>query len=138
MSDKKNINETVHFEQKGVNVRVLASIALLIIFGAFFMHFFLYLLYLDFTNPTAQAERSPGTFVKREEPMLKAPRLQDKSGEDLNKWREQENIKLNYYGWIDRRRGIVHIPIQQAMDKVLKNGLPNANQANQTATPIQK
>lgn len=35
-----------------------------------------------------------------------------------------QNQKLNSYGWIDRTNGIVHIPINRAMDLLLQRGLP--------------
>lgn len=35
-----------------------------------------------------------------------------------------ENKKLNSYGWVDRSNGIVHIPIDRAMDLLLQRGLP--------------
>jgi hypothetical protein len=35
-----------------------------------------------------------------------------------------QNQRLNSYGWVDRSRGIVHIPIDQAMKLILQRGLP--------------
>lgn len=35
-----------------------------------------------------------------------------------------QNQKLNSYGWQDRSNGIVHIPIDRAMDLILQRGLP--------------
>jgi len=35
-----------------------------------------------------------------------------------------QNQKLNSYGWEDQSNGIVHIPIERAMDLVVKRGLP--------------
>ncbi len=35
-----------------------------------------------------------------------------------------ENAKLNSYYWVDEPAKIVHIPIQQAMQKLLEQGLP--------------
>lgn len=35
-----------------------------------------------------------------------------------------QNQKLNSYGWEDRSRGIVHIPIGRAIDLLLQRGLP--------------
>lgn len=36
-----------------------------------------------------------------------------------------QNQKLNSYGWEDRSNGIVHIPINRAMDLILQRGLPS-------------
>lgn len=38
--------------------------------------------------------------------------------------RAHENAILSSYGWINREQGIVHIPIEVAMEMVLKEGLP--------------
>lgn len=35
-----------------------------------------------------------------------------------------QNQKLNSYGWQDRSNGVVHIPIDHAMDLVVQRGLP--------------
>ncbi len=38
--------------------------------------------------------------------------------------REEEDALLNTYGWVDPQRGIVRIPIEQAMALVVQQGLP--------------
>ncbi len=52
------------------------------------------------------------------------PRLQVNAPEDLKKMRAQEESLLNSYGWIDRQKGIVRIPIDRAIDELVKRGLP--------------
>jgi hypothetical protein len=53
-----------------------------------------------------------------------APRLQVEPREDLEHLRARENEKLNGYGWVDPKAGIVRIPIDHAMDLLLRQGLP--------------
>lgn len=43
------------------------------------------------------------------------PRLQESEPLDLAKLRHQEDSKLSSYGWVDHEKGIVHIPIDEAM-----------------------
>jgi len=52
---------------------------------------------------------------------------------------DQQNEKLNSYGWTDRSNGIVRIPIARAMDLILQRGLPTrTNDISQTdGSPIQ-
>ena len=38
--------------------------------------------------------------------------------------RSAEGKQLNGYGWVDKPAKIVHIPIQQAMQKLLEQGVP--------------
>ncbi len=42
----------------------------------------------------------------------------------LADWRAERSARLNGYGWVDRSKGIVHIPIEKAIDEVLSGALP--------------
>lgn len=42
----------------------------------------------------------------------------------LHRWRAEHNAKLNGYGWVDREKGIVHVPIERAMDAIAGGTLP--------------
>jgi hypothetical protein len=42
----------------------------------------------------------------------------------LRQLRATEDAILTTYGWVDRKNGIVHIPIDRAMDLLLQRGLP--------------
>ncbi len=53
-----------------------------------------------------------------------APRLQVAPAQDYQAYRAHENEILDSYGWVNRQKGIVRIPIQQAMSLLLKQGLP--------------
>jgi hypothetical protein len=52
------------------------------------------------------------------------PRLQVEPRLDLDQLRAGEDAKLHSYGWVDRNAGVVHIPIERAMDMVAEKGLP--------------
>lgn len=52
------------------------------------------------------------------------PSPQVESGEALQQLRATEEADLTNYGWVDRNNGIVHIPIDRAMDLILQRGLP--------------
>ena len=53
-----------------------------------------------------------------------APQLQPDPVADLNKFRAAVEQQLNSYGWTDQRAGIVHIPIERAIDVISQQGLP--------------
>jgi hypothetical protein len=53
-----------------------------------------------------------------------APRLQVSSGLDLEELRRREEEQLRTYGWIDRDRRVVRIPIDRAMKLIAERGLP--------------
>jgi hypothetical protein len=46
------------------------------------------------------------------------PRLQTDPSEDLAQFQAEEEKRLNGYYWIDKKKGIVHIPIKRAMKEV--------------------
>jgi len=52
------------------------------------------------------------------------PRLQVEPRLDLDHLRKHEDEILNSYGWVDQKAGTVRMPIDRAMDLLLKKGLP--------------
>jgi hypothetical protein len=62
------------------------------------------------------------------------PRLQVQPREDLKRMRAEEDTVLNSYGWVDRGAGVVRIPVEQAMKKLVDEGLP-ARQPPVEASP---
>ena len=52
------------------------------------------------------------------------PRLQTDAQGDLQRFRADQEGRLNTYYWIDKDKGIVHIPIEQAMKKLAATGAP--------------
>jgi hypothetical protein len=51
------------------------------------------------------------------------PRLQADPKVDLQRLREQESSNLNSYGWVNPSGGVVRMPIDQAMDRVLEKDM---------------
>jgi hypothetical protein len=39
-------------------------------------------------------------------------------------WRREKKEQLDGYGWVDRGKGISHVPIEEAMDAVASGALP--------------
>lgn len=58
-------------------------------------------------------------------PVFPAPRLQADPAADLHRFTAQELLRLNSVGWVDKSRGIVHIPIGEAMRRVAAQGIPD-------------
>lgn len=59
------------------------------------------------------------------------PRLQAAPHTDILDYWDSQQKALNSYGWVDRQKGIAHIPIDEAMRLALQRGLPA--RANGTA-----
>jgi hypothetical protein len=56
------------------------------------------------------------------------PQLQRSPIQDLNQMRAAEDQLLNSYGWVDQSKGIVRVPINEAIDMLAKRGLPSRPQ----------
>jgi hypothetical protein len=53
------------------------------------------------------------------------PKLISDEPHDLASVRREEAQVLDSYGWIDRGRGLIHIPIGRAMELLAEEGLPS-------------
>jgi hypothetical protein len=80
-------------------------------------------------TPSAEESAPAGRFPK--------PALQLDDVADMNQVREANRERLSSYGYIDEKGGIVHIPIEAAMDQLAKQGLPSraGNTDQQSQTP---
>jgi hypothetical protein len=52
-----------------------------------------------------------------------APRLQSDPAADMVRFRAEELSRLNGTGWVDRAHGVAHIPIDDAMRLVARQGI---------------
>jgi hypothetical protein len=59
---------------------------------------------------------------RRQVPMT--PQLQVNPREEWLKYREQQNQSLESYAWVDKTKGIVQVPVETAMQILVKKGLP--------------
>ena len=71
--------------------------------------------------PTAMQDRRLTTAL----PVYPPPRLQADPAADLQRFTAQELSRLNSAGWVDKTRGIVHIPINEAMRSIAAQGIPD-------------
>ena len=53
-----------------------------------------------------------------------SPRLQTAPDYDLQNYLAQQRQRLHSYGWVDKATGTVHIPIEDAINKVASQGPP--------------
>jgi len=64
-------------------------------------------------NPLAPAQQIPPE-----------PRVEVQPWHQLERMRTREDEILRSYGWVDKEKGVVRIPIERAMDLVAERGLP--------------
>jgi hypothetical protein len=81
--------------------------------------FFDYLKKVEPLGPTS----SP--LVKEGERVLPpSPRLQVHPHQELVDYCAEQQREVNSYGWVNEQVGVVHIPVERAMDLILARGLP--------------
>ncbi len=49
--------------------------------------------------------------------------------------RASDEVALNTFGWVDKQKGVVHIPIALAMEKVLNEGTHSATAPTSRGSP---
>jgi hypothetical protein len=57
-------------------------------------------------------------------PAVPGPGLDAQPESELGILLQRESERLNSYGWVDRDAGVVHIPIDRAMELLVESGLP--------------
>ena len=65
------------------------------------------------------------------------PELQTNPQLNWDTYHKEQLEKLERYGWMNRTAGLVHIPISEAMHRVLEHGLPHWGPANREISPLE-
>jgi hypothetical protein len=120
-----------------IHLIVLVAASALIVYG----------MYRFFSSQEYEQEKSetPSTLLKREQrasgkvdDMFPQPRLQTLPVPDLAEYRAAEQKRLESYNWIDKEKGIVSVPIEEAKKKFLEQvkatGIEGAPQAKPSET----
>jgi flagellar biosynthesis/type III secretory pathway M-ring protein FliF/YscJ len=76
-----------------------------------------------FAERAARRDPKVSPLAPAESQVPPEPRLLVKEHDDLVAVRKEEQERLDTYGWVDKERGIVRIPIARAMELVAKEGL---------------
>jgi hypothetical protein len=119
---QSNVTALRH-EQSGVNA---AAVALLGLALAVIVASALVLLVWIFNRFSVRETRT-GHNVRRAPTAIvlpPEPNLQVSPRSDLEELLAAEQKQLDSYGWVDKDKGIVRIPIERAMELIAKRGLP--------------
>jgi hypothetical protein len=101
------------YEREDLSLIVIGIVAIVIFVGVLAIPFVLRAVYPRTVEDVERAR----TVVPP------APDLQTDEPQDLRAFRAEEEKRLNGYGWVDRGKGIVHIPIRQAMKDAVARGV---------------
>lgn len=130
-------NTDVSYEKRDVNPRAILYVGISIIISAVILHFALLWLFDLFNAREAHKGKPPATLVNTKRQQPPAPRLQTDAPADLQEMRVHEKALLESYGWVDRGQGIVHIPVERAIDLLIERGLPKTQQTAESVTEKQ-
>ena len=121
----------IHHETSDVHVRPLAwlgvGLAVLIVLSILAMKGVF--VFLD--RQQAQNDVVPPPMMSQRPPQPPEPRLQTSPVPNRKLIVEQETQQLSTYGWVDQKRGVVRIPVDQAMKLLAERGLPARDESNQ-------
>jgi hypothetical protein len=117
-------------EVQDVNPRSLLWLGAAVVVGVVIVQILLWFMLAGMRSSEDGDQRlSP---LAKQAPPPPAPRLQSQSLRDYEEYRREQEAKLNSYGWFDREKGIVRVPITRAMELVAERGLPAAVSAPAT------
>lgn len=102
--------------QFGIWLVVSMIISVLIVYGTFYL--------FDGQRVARDVETRQFPLAVGQVKEAPAPRLQTQPFKDVYMLRQDAGERLESYGWADEANGIVHIPIDRAIDLTLQRGLP--------------
>ena len=120
-------NPGVLHETSDVDLRRIAfwSVGLIVLVAVTLA--FLIWLFGHFNNRENRLGRATAE-LPAQAPETAAPRLQLSPRSDLAQMRAAEEKILHSYGWVDKQKGVVRIPIERAMELTAQRGLPTAQE----------
>ncbi len=98
----------------GIALAVLAGLVGLTVYGM--------LRYLE-SRPVNAGTQNPLAETSQQQ-LPPEPRVEEHPQIELQQLRAEEDHLLSTYGWVDRTKGIVRIPIERAMELQLQRGFP--------------
>ena len=87
-----------------------------------------------FSAEERQAETVHEELFKDPEGQYPGPQLQPNDARDMEEYRREEARQLSAYSW-DPKARVAHLPIERAMDLLVKTGLPALPAAAPEAEP---
>lgn len=117
----------VQFEHSDVSARGVVLTGVCILLGTWIICASIYLFFEHFAHQHQVESPSPlpvTAGASHAVPLPPEPRLQESPSRDLQEVRTAAESELHKYGWVDRGKGTVTIPIEHAIDLVVQRGIP--------------
>src|ERR1700733_7129326 len=122
-----DVNPGVSHERRDVNVFQITAFGIGLLLSCIVVVLAMWAMFdFLFSREDAKNATNPAAPMMNESPNLPPePRLQAEPKVELKDLRADEDAILGSYGWVDPNKGIVRIPIDQAIDIVAQKGLPS-------------
>lgn len=138
--DDDFFNAETHHEESDVNVSALLKFLVAFIVLAAVMHIALWVMFKQLAKMERHKQEAPLTAIPQPHTAnVPVPRLQpfptqvtqtqinapytNTPETDMTEMRNEQDSYLHSYGWVDRQKGLVHIPIETAKTLALQRGV---------------
>lgn len=117
----------VSHERRDINVFQVTAFGIGLLLSCIVVVFAMWAMFdFFYAREDAKNASSPSALMLSERNKLPPePRLQAEPKVELKDLRADEEAILTSYGWVDPNKGILRIPIDQAIDIVAQKGLPS-------------
>ena len=105
-------------QEDRIQLNAILKFGVILIVVMIFAGIVVWFLFQHFKNQTNAEQRELTPLAPKQQLVPPEPRLQVTPVQDLASIRKTENETLNSYGWVDREKGMVRIPISRAMEIV--------------------
>lgn len=122
-ADTEPINPNTHFEPADLHPKAVFLTGLGILAVVWIVVLVLYPLFKYFSYARTEG-LSPAKVLNYIPPTPPAPRNESEPQTDLNDYLARQKAALSGYGWVDRSKGVVSIPIGRAMAIIAQRGVP--------------
>ena len=111
------------YETRDVSLKVMLWLGLAVILLIGFSQVGLWFLVQRYRSAAVQRDPQLSPLTNTEQ-LPPQSRLQSAPMLDYSEFIARQNQQLDSYGWVDKEKGIVRIPVSRAMDLALERGLP--------------
>jgi len=116
-------DEATGYETRDANLRAILWLAISITAMVLIAHLLLWVLLRTLEGNAARRDPALSPLAETA-PLPPEPRLQNTPVRDLDKFRAREEHLLASYGWADKEKTKVRIPIARAMELLVERGEP--------------
>ena len=138
--DTKHGHAEEAYEHQDLSAQSIYAFLISLLVGCVIVYFIVWGMYRFMDARTRERQPAPNPLIQQVETDTRTvspdeikkfpePRLEKNERVEINDFRLHEEQTLNSYGWVDEKAGIVHIPIDHAMQLLAQKGLPTTPKA---------